>query len=108
MTGERRPPSHYAVILRAARNALGLRQKQLANLSDVSAPSIARIEKGQNVPRPATWQVLIWVFQKYGIAIEEHNGGDVVIRFNTKDISDFEEERSDDKGRASQKESGLD
>lgn len=89
---EKRPPHHYALILRASRNLLGLRQTELAVLSEVSPPAIARIEKGRNVPRPSTWRVLLWTLSEYGIVVEESEGDDVTIRFNTMRLSILEDE----------------
>jgi predicted transcriptional regulator len=92
MSENARPPHHYALILRAARNLLGIRQTELAILSGVSPPAIARIEKGRNVPRSSTWRVLLWTLKEYDIVVEEGQGDDVVVRFNTMRLSILEDE----------------
>jgi transcriptional regulator with XRE-family HTH domain len=86
-----RPPYHYALILRAARNLLGLTRKDLSALSEVSVPAIARIEMGETTPRASTWRVLLWTLESFGVVVDDDDPGDVRLRFSTTKLSAAEE-----------------
>ena len=86
-----RPAYHYALILRAARNLLGLTRKELSKLSEVSVPAIARIEMGETTPRASTWRVLLWTLEGFGVIVEDDDPADVCLRFSTNKLSALED-----------------
>lgn len=75
------------MILRAARNLLGLTRKELSGLSEVSVPAIARIEMGETIPRASTWRVLVWTLERLGVTVDDHDPADVRLRFSTIQLS---------------------
>jgi predicted transcriptional regulator len=62
--------TQVAVVIRSARTALGWNQEDLANLTSLSKPTIARIESLGISPRGDTINALLNVFRKAGIEIE--------------------------------------
>ena len=85
-------PSHYhALVLRACRNACGITRQQLADISGVSVPAIARIELSEAKPRRATWRVLLWTFEQVGIVVDEDQSPQVVIRIDTSVLSHWQD-----------------
>ena len=60
---------HFAAAVRSARNALGWAQKDLARVTGLSLPTIARVETGQN-PQAVTMLQLIKLFKARGIEFD--------------------------------------
>jgi transcriptional regulator with XRE-family HTH domain len=60
---------HFAAAVRSARNALGWAQKDLARVTGLSLPTIARVETGHN-PQAVTMLQLIKLFKARGIEFD--------------------------------------
>jgi transcriptional regulator with XRE-family HTH domain len=93
MVGDTRAKLHYATVLRSARAAAGLGQRELARYSGVAKQTIAKVETRGSVPRPSTWSMLTYALQRYGVHIEEI-GSRVSIRFDTDCLPSSLEESS--------------
>lgn len=92
MTQHQRHGFRYAIVLRGARNVLGLTQKELEAESHVSQPTIARIELGDTKPQSATWSKLVNTLFRLGVRINEWNGF-VTLEFDADELSIREAQR---------------
>lgn len=69
-----------ALVIRAARTALGWSQEELAKQASVSKPTIARIEMSGISPRADTLNTLMQVFKAQGVEVEMGDN-EVVIKY---------------------------
>lgn len=69
-----------ALVIRAARTALGWSQEELAKQACVSKPTIARIEMSGISPRADTLNTLMQVFKAQGVEVEMGDN-EVVIKY---------------------------
>ena len=61
--------TQVALVIRAARTALGWSQEELAKRASVSKPTIARIEMSGISPRADTLNALMQVFKGQGVEV---------------------------------------
>jgi transcriptional regulator with XRE-family HTH domain len=61
--------TQVALVIRAARTALGWSQEELAKRASISKPTIARIEMGGISPRADTLNALMQVFKGQGVEV---------------------------------------
>ena len=63
----------FALQIRAARAVLGWKQADLARLTGLAQPSIARIEKGNMIPRMSTVTKIRSVFRQHGVEVVDNS-----------------------------------
>lgn len=61
----------YGATLRAARERAGLTQAELARRAGVAPNTVARLERGEMEPRPATKAVLDSALRRLGITVHK-------------------------------------
>jgi transcriptional regulator with XRE-family HTH domain len=71
-----------ALVIRAARTALGWSQEELAKRASVSKPTIARIEMSGISPRADTLNTLMQVFKAQGVEVEMGDS-EVLIKYKS-------------------------
>ena len=64
---------------RAARGLLNWKQKELAELTGVTAVTIFNFESGKTSPHNSTLKLLRQTFEKAGVAFIDDNGGGVKL-----------------------------
>lgn len=72
--------TQIALVIRAARAALGWSQEELANRASISKPTIARIEMSGISPRADTINTLMKVFKSQGVEVDILDE-EIVIRY---------------------------
>lgn len=79
------------LALKAARSILGLTQDEVAELSGVAKPTIARLETLIGKSNFSTISTLLSVYREKGIEISDVTAGDVSIKITAEAVQFAEE-----------------